>query len=159
MTANELSTLGTWFGDISRLAKTDKYSESYPLLLTLSLYIPNTNTNCEEKQKSFSYKLGIILALHYLILNPSWHEVGHFYPFVILGLDFISRIFIKNFQTFLGVKIYINWANLIPCQAHRVLLKLLQGGAKDDHCSCFLSSCQLGLICGDCFLFLLLKGL
>jgi hypothetical protein len=51
--ANELSTLGTWFGDISRLAKTDKYSETYPLLLTLTLYIHNTNTNCEEKQKSF----------------------------------------------------------------------------------------------------------
>ena len=38
---------------------------------------------------------------------------GNFTPLEILGLDFVRRICIKNFQTFLEVKIKINWANLI----------------------------------------------
>ena len=24
------------------------------------------------------------------MLNPNWHEGGHFYPLVLLGLDFVS---------------------------------------------------------------------
>ena len=43
---------------------------------------------------------------------------GGFTSLIILGLDFFSRIFIKNFQTFLEVKIEINHDNLTPCQAH-----------------------------------------
>ena len=46
---------------------------------------------------------------------------GGFTSLIILGLDFVSWIFIKNFQTFLEVKIEINWDNLTPCQAHWVL--------------------------------------
>ena len=49
-------------------------------------------------------------------------------------IGFCQLIFIKNFQTFLEVKIDINRVNL------------LLGGAKDEHFSCFLSSCQLGLV-------------
>ena len=37
-------------------------------------------------------------------VNPNWHEAGHFYPLVILGLDFVSWICIRNFQTILEVK-------------------------------------------------------
>ena len=40
-------------------------------------------------------------------LNPDWHEGWYFY-LVIFGSDFVSWIFIKNFQTFLEVKIDIN---------------------------------------------------
>ena len=69
---------------------------------------------------------------------------GTFTPLVILGLDFVSWIYIKNFQTFLEVKIDINWVNLTPCQAPWVLWNLLLGGAKDEHFFCSLSSCQLG---------------
>ena len=43
---------------------------------------------------------------------------GEFTPLIIFGLDFVSLIFIKNFQTFLEVKIEINRDNLTPCQAH-----------------------------------------
>ena len=46
---------------------------------------------------------------------------GTFNPRVIVGLDFVSWICIKNFQTFLEVKIDINQVNLPPCQAHSVL--------------------------------------
>ena len=46
---------------------------------------------------------------------------GGFTSLVILGLDFVSWIFIKNFQTFLEVKIQINQDNLTPCQAYWVL--------------------------------------
>ena len=56
---------------------------------------------------------------------------------------------IKNFQTFLEVKIDINGVNLTPCQAHWVLLKVLLRGAKDKHFFCFLSSCQSGLMQHD----------
>ena len=42
---------------------------------------------------------------------------GTFTSLAILGLDFV-RICIKNFQTFLEVKIDINRVNLTPCQAH-----------------------------------------
>ena len=31
--------------------------------------------------------------------KPNWHEGGHFYPLVLFGFDFVSWIFIKNFQT------------------------------------------------------------
>ena len=41
-----------------------------------------------------------------------------FHPLVLFGTDFVCLIFIKNFQTFLEVKIDINWINLTPCQAH-----------------------------------------
>ena len=85
----------------------------------------------------------VVLATKYI--NPNWHEQGTFTPLVILGLDLVCWISIKNFQSFLEVKIDINWVNLTPCQAHWVLQNLLLGVAKDEHFSCFLSSCQLGL--------------
>ena len=61
------------------------------------------------------------------------------------GSDFVNWIFIKNFQTFLEVKIDVNRVNLTPCWAHWVLSKMPLGGAKDEHVSCFHSSCQWGL--------------
>ena len=67
---------------------------------------------------------------------------GTFHP--LFGSDFVSWIFVKNFQTLLEVKIDINRVNLTPCQAHCGLCKMPLGGAKDKH---FYSSCQLGLIC------------
>ena len=75
-------------------------------------------------------------------LNPNWHEGRYFSLLVLFGSDFVSWIFIKYFQTFLEMKIDINWVNLSPCEAHcsKILLsKISQGGAKDD------SSCQWGL--------------
>ena len=56
-----------------------------------------------------------------------------------------SWIFIKNFQTFLEVKIDINPVYLTPFWAHWVLRKMHLGGAKDQHFSYFHSSCQWGL--------------
>ena len=47
-------------------------------------------------------------------VNPNWHEEGYFYLLVLFGSDFVSWIFIKNFQTFLEVKIDINQINLTP---------------------------------------------
>ena len=38
-----------------------------------------------------------------------------FYLLVLFGLDFVSCIFIKNFQTFLEVKADINRVNLTSC--------------------------------------------
>ena len=47
--------------------------------------------------------------------NPIWHERGHFPSPLLFGSEeFVSRIFIKNFQTFLEVKININQVNLTP---------------------------------------------
>ena len=62
-------------------------------------------------------------------------------------LSFLDQLnsYQKNFQTFLKVKFDINRVNLTPCQAHWVLQKVLPGGPKDEHFSCSLSSCQLGL--------------
>ena len=42
---------------------------------------------------------------------------GTFHPLVLFGSGFVSWIIIKSFQTFLEVKIDINWINLTPCQA------------------------------------------
>ena len=73
--------------------------------------------------------------------NPAYYIVN----WRISRLDFVSWIFIKNFQTFLEVNIEINRDNLTPCQANWVLKNLLLGSAKDEHFSYFHSSCQLGL--------------
>ena len=51
-----------------------------------------------------------------LTLFGTW-EGGHFYPLVLVGSDFVSWIFFKNFQTLLEVKIYINRVILTPCPA------------------------------------------
>ena len=61
------------------------------------------------------------------MLNPNWHEAGHFPPLVLFGTDFVSWIFTRNFQTFLEVKIDINWNNLTPCQVNCVLKKMPLG--------------------------------
>ena len=44
-------------------------------------------------------------------LNPNWQEAGHFPPLVLFGSDFWQLNFYQNFQTFLEVKIDINWVN------------------------------------------------
>ena len=62
------------------------------------------------------------------IINPNWHGGDIFYFLVPLGSDFVGWILIKNFQTFLEVKIDINWINLTSCQAHWVLYKIHLGG-------------------------------
>ena len=54
-------------------------------------------------------------------INPNRHETGRIYLLIIFELDFVSWIFIKNFQTFLEVKIEINRDNLTPFQANWVL--------------------------------------
>ena len=74
-------------------------------------------------------------------LNPNWYEGWYFYLLVIFGSVFVSWILIKNFQTFLEVKIYIDRVSLKPCQAHWVL-----GGPKVEHFPYFHSSCQLELM-------------
>ena len=61
----------------------------------------------------------------FVIFSPYYTSIIHA-PLIILGLDFISWICIKSFQTILEVKIDINLVNLIPCQAHWVLKKLPQ---------------------------------
>ena len=63
----------------------------------------------------------LVLAWILCCLTLIGMRQGGFTSLIILGLDFVSWIFIKNFQTFLEVKIEINWDNLTPCQAHWVL--------------------------------------
>ena len=77
-----------------------------------------------------------ITAIHSINLN--WHERGYFYLVVLFGLDFVCWIFTKSLQTFLEVKIDTLPSSLIIFQNHLC-------GAKDEHFSCFHSSCQLGL--------------
>ena len=55
--------------------------------------------------------------------NPNCHEVGHFPPSCPFWISFASWIFIKNFETFLEVKIDINWVNLTPKPSSLSLLK------------------------------------
>ena len=66
-------------------------------------------------------KKGYLSYTEYNALTLIGMRQGTFTPLVILGLDFVSWICIKNFQTFLEVKIDINRVNLTPCQAHWVL--------------------------------------
>ena len=47
-------------------------------------------------------------------LNPNWHKGVYFYPLVVFGLNFVSRIWWKLSKLFLEVKIDINWVNLTP---------------------------------------------
>ena len=54
-------------------------------------------------------------------INANWYETGRIYLLRIFELDFVSWIFIKNFQTFLKGKIEINRDNLEPRQANWVL--------------------------------------
>ena len=67
---------------------------------------------------------------------PNWRKARHFT---------LRCLFIQSFQTFLDVKIDIKQVDLTSCQAHWVLQKIHLGGARDEHFSCFHSSCQLGL--------------
>ena len=64
---------------------------------------------------------GRICFWDFLTFNPNWHETRQIYHLITFELDFVSWIFIKNFQRFLEVKIEINRDNLTPCQANWVL--------------------------------------
>ena len=85
------------------------------------------------------------LAAGEIMFNPNWHEAGHFPPPCPFWIRFCQLKFYKKFPNFLEVKIDVNRVNLTPCWAHWVLLKMPLGGAKDEHVSCFHSSCQWGL--------------
>ena len=67
------------------------------------------------------------------LLDAILHGHGPFYLLVLLRLDFVGWIFIKNFQTCLEVKIHINQVNLTPYIDHWVLIKVPLGGVKDEH--------------------------
>ena len=56
---------------------------------------------------------------------------GTFNPLVLFESYFVCWVLIKNFQTFLEVKIDINWFNLTPCQAHWVFQKMPIDDTKD----------------------------
>ena len=80
------------------------------------LYISNFSNKKNLLQKGFQpivsaeqweWQLGhkfdacILVLLHsFLRVNPNWHEGWYFYLLVLFGSDFVSWIFIKNFQTF-----------------------------------------------------------
>ena len=51
----------------------------------------------------------------------------------------------KGLDTFAEVKIDINLVNFDTLLSSMSLMKILLGGAKDEHFSCFHSSCQLEL--------------
>ena len=54
-----------------------------------------------EWQLGHKFDACILVLLHsFLRVNPNWHEGWYFYLLVLFGSDFVSRIFIKNFQTF-----------------------------------------------------------
>ena len=61
-----------------------------------------------------------IVAQHFynLAFDPNWHEEVYFYLLVCFGSDLVSWFLIKDFQTFLEVKIDFNWVNLTSSQAH-----------------------------------------
>ena len=66
--------------------------------------------------KSF-LRLNLGLRTHDVLTLIGMRQ-GGFTPLIILGSDFVSWFFIKDFQTFGEVKIEINHDNLTPCQAH-----------------------------------------
>ena len=70
--------------------------------------------------------------------NPNWHE--GLSPFTF-WIGFCQLKFCLNFPNFLEVKIDINRVNLTQ---HAKLLRqeIPLGGAKDEHFSCFHSSCE-----------------
>ena len=78
-------------------------------------------------------------------VNTNWHETGRFYLLVLFGSDFVSWFFFKKLQFFFEGETDINQLNLTPCCAHLVLHTIPLYGDKDEHFSCFHSSCQWGL--------------
>jgi hypothetical protein len=78
--------------------------------------------------------------------------IGMRQPSCLFWIIFWQLSFSKNSQTVLEVKIDIDCINLTPCQAHWVLENMPLGGAKDEHFSCFHSSCQLGLTVWESFM-------
>ena len=76
-----------------------------------------------------------------LKLNPNWHERWYFYLLVLFESDFVSWIFIKKFHT-CSTSIELIWH---PTKLIESYKKMSLGGAKDEHLSCFHSSCQWGL--------------
>ena len=60
-----------------------------------------TKTEPAEEVEIFNDEKSVMLSSFSSCPNPVWHGTGHFYPFVLLKSDFVSR-------TFLEVKIDIN---------------------------------------------------
>ena len=77
-----------------------------------------------------------------LSCNPYWHEGGHFYIFVLFGSDFVSWIFITIFQSLWRQKLTSIGLIWHPAKLIESYKKCY---AKDEHSSCFHSSCQWGL--------------
>ena len=73
-------------------------------------------------------------------VNPTLHSHGPFYLLVLFGLDFVSWIFIKTFQTFLDVKADINRFILTSCSTNISLCIIYLGKGL----SCSENSCGIG---------------
>ena len=101
------STVICWIGSSNRTEVLPNSQKRFRVLENLESWASN------EKFLQFCYCI--------LLLTLIGMRQGPFTPLIIFGLDFVSWIFIKDFQTFLEVKIEINWDNLTPCQNHWVL--------------------------------------
>ena len=120
----QVKSRGKWCGKISPCtpetngpAKGREREAFGPVLLILL----RQNSHCAQLYFFLRYSSCLELQVDYLLLTLIGMRQGGFTPLIILGLIFGSWIFIKNYQTFLEVKIEINWDNLTPCQAHWVL--------------------------------------
>ena len=89
--------------------------------------LDSKGTLCGQSLSEIIFYINLIWPfepLFVLLLYPLLHYVfvkkksRYFYLLVLFGSDFVSWVFIKNFQTFLEVKINIYWVNLTPCQAY-----------------------------------------
>ena len=67
-----------------------------------------------------------------MVVNPNWHEGGHFPIPVPFGPEFFSCNFSKNLRTFLEVNID-NQSGSFDTQSSLSLIKMPLGGAKDEN--------------------------
>ena len=101
-------SIGTQYGPISKTVSVDIKRQKWRYFKSKVFF-----------HDIFAYQLYILGGEFSFVLAL----IGTFNPLLFLDQIFGSWIFIKNFQTFLEVKIGINHDrfNLTPCQAHRVL--------------------------------------
>ena len=82
-------------------------------------WLATNSSNIRDTTKLIAYCMQSYFVHIYLTLIGM--RQGGFTSLIILGLDFVSWIFIKNFQNNSEVKIEINRDNLTPCRADWVL--------------------------------------
>ena len=84
---------------------------TYPIGVQQVYYYETQFRNLKNLQSES--EMGYLVSC---IFNPNWRERGYFYLLVYFGSDLDSWIFIKNFQSFLEVKIDTLPSSLSPIE-------------------------------------------